>query len=151
MSTEREDDARLERLGLALGAVDPVPPDVVAAAKAVFVARNLDRELVKLISDSADVAQGVLMRGGDVRSLSFEAGGLAIEFDIDTRARVILGQLAPAVDASVALEIDGAEIDRASTDALGRFRLEGVDPEAHAASVHVTIDGRALVCSFELA
>jgi hypothetical protein len=150
MSTNRDDDAPPEQLGRVLAAADPVPPDVVAAAKAVFVARNLDRELAQLVGDSAEATHGALMRGGDVRSLSFEAGDLAIELDIDTRARVVLGQLAPAVVASVALEVDDVEIGWVTTDALGRFRLEGLDPEAQAASIHVTIGGRTLVCSFDL-
>jgi len=114
----------------ALGrAVDPVPAEVESFAKAALGWRRIDAELAELLSDSAldgETLAGV--RGGraGTRSLTFDASGL--EIDVDVRPGepvVLLGQLAPAVSATVEVQRDDGTIAAtAETDDLGRFRLE---------------------------
>ena len=110
----------------------------------MFAARNLDVELAQLVADSAASTAGPVMRGPDVRSLSFEAGDLGIELDIDVKAGLVTGQVTHTGVAVVTLEVDEIEVDRATSDELGRFRLRGISLDAGRASVHVAVDGRSL-------
>ena len=104
---------------------DPVPADVTDFAKAALGWRRLDAELAELLDDSALESRSTsLARGaGGGRSLSFRAEGLAI--DVELQPGLLLGQLAPAPEsAEVTLQDgDGAILEVADADALGRFRL----------------------------
>src|SRR4051812_49598386 len=79
------DEQLLQELRNVLPA-DPVPPAVVAAARATFTWRSVDDELAALLSDSADLALTGVRGSGD-RRLAFEAPQLVIEFVLLPRPR----------------------------------------------------------------
>jgi hypothetical protein len=79
------DEALIAELGSVLEAVDPVPPEVAAAAKAILGWRRLDADLAELLADSAvdtDRLAGVRGEGDpSLRRLSF--GGAPLELDLE--------------------------------------------------------------------
>jgi hypothetical protein len=124
------DDALLAELGSMLEAVDPVPPEVAAAAKAILGWRRLDADLAELLADSAvdaDRLAGVRGEGDpSLRRLSF--GGAPLELDLEVHrvkaGATVLGQLAPGAAASVKVERSDVAAETVAADELGRFRLE---------------------------
>ncbi len=134
----------------ALAAIDGVPPEAVAAAKAVFVARDLDAELAKLIMDSARDEPVLAMRGLARRSLSFETDRRSVELEIDPERRLIRGQLAPPVSTSLTLEVDDLPVDTVVSDDLGRFLLSGVPEESTTVALRVRLDDGDVICRFDL-
>jgi hypothetical protein len=107
--------------------VDPVPPEVVAAARGSFGWQVLDAELARLTADSRLVAADV--RGGPARLLSYQAGERTIEIEVtDLAGRLrILGQLVPPQPARVRVEQPAREVEVAA-DHLGRFAVPDVPP-----------------------
>lgn len=92
------DDDLLARLGPVLDRLDPVPPQVVIEARALFGLRRLDAELAELVRDTAESSgAGVLVvRGeGDVRLISFETGPVTVELQVTERgpARDLVAQV----------------------------------------------------------
>jgi hypothetical protein len=116
-----DDDALLRRLGAALAPLDAPPPDVLAAAKASFLLRDLDGELADLVFDSALEAEPVGVRGGSSRLLSFETGDGGVELQVVDDERV-LGQVVPPARTHVEVvgTVDSHAVD---TDELGRFAV----------------------------
>jgi hypothetical protein len=108
--------------------VDPVPPLVTQAAKAVLGWRRLDADLAELLTDSAlDADSRAAVRGAAtaVRSVSFGAGELTIDVEVhvDGTWRTLLGLLTPSSVFRVVVEsADGASLASTESDASGRFR-----------------------------
>ena len=109
---------------------DSVPPLVVETAKASLGWRRLDADLAELLSDSALEPAGdfALARGqAQMRSVSFAAGGLTIDLEIQGEApdRRLLGQISPPVAGTIELQVaaGGEAASVAQADGLGRFRL----------------------------
>ena len=123
MNVPHNDDELMEQVAKAISAIDPVPDDVVAGAKAAFIARNLDKELAELLYDSATDRELVLTRGDTMRTLSFASGEIGVELEVNETTGAIMGQLVPAQVASVELELDGLVVESTTTDELGRFRF----------------------------
>ena len=123
MTVPQNDDELMERMAKAISAIDPVPDDVIAGAKAAFIARNLDQELAELLYDSATDRELVLTRGDTMRTLSFASGEIGVELEVNETTGAILGQLVPAQVANVELEVDGLVVESTTTDELGRFRF----------------------------
>lgn len=123
MST-RDDDALAEELRQLLRRVDPVPPEVVDAARVSIGWRTLEADLADLISDSLLTTADV--RGGEQpRLLSFQAGDRIVEIEVsalDGRLR-ILGQLVPVQPARVRVEQPTGAVEVVA-DQLGRFAIE---------------------------
>jgi hypothetical protein len=119
------DEQLLQELRNVLPA-DPVPPAVVAAARATFTWRSVDDELAALLSDSADLALTGVRGGGD-RRLSFEAPQLVIEFVLvpGSRGSRIEGQLAPPGPARIEV-LRGDQVTEIEADEHGRFALDGI-------------------------
>ena len=124
------DELLLGELGSMLDAIDPVPPEVDAAAKAILGWRRVDAELAQLLADSAidsDRLAGVRGEGDpSLRRLSF--GGSPLELDLEVHSTkpgaTVLGQLAPGAAASIKVERSDASEETVAADELGRFRLE---------------------------
>jgi hypothetical protein len=112
-------------------ALERVPDDVVAAARATFTWRTIDAELAALAFDSIDAGELVGARGDSgVRSLSFEYGALAIELEVSTATRgpvTIQGQVAPGEPATIEVQhADHAAPFSAQLRSNGRFEATGV-------------------------
>jgi hypothetical protein len=118
------DDELLDVLAHAVGAAEPVPPHVVAAAKSAYTWRTVDAELAELARDSpqeTDRLVGVRSTQAPIRSLTFEVGALTMEVDVTGEG--LLGQLTPAVAAEVAVEsLAGISVSVAA-DEWGFFAL----------------------------
>lgn len=130
MSDKRDpDEVLLGELASVLGAVDPVPIEVDAAAKAILGWRRLDAELAELLADSAvdsDRLAGVRgERDPALRTLSFGSAPLELDLEVhSTKAGAnVLGQLAPGAAAEIAVERVDAAPETVAADELGRFRL----------------------------
>ncbi len=123
MTSER--DPVLDALRDAAQRFDPVPPEVVAAAKGAYTWRTIDDELAALTFDSLvdDALAGV--RGSGPRALTFEAGDVVIDLEIAETAggRVVHGQATGGLT-SMELDVPGEPEPRAvELDALGRFTV----------------------------
>ena len=132
------DEELLERLRQLNARMDPVPPEVIAGARAAFRQPAFGAELATLMYDSAEdqVLAGV-RRGGGARQLTFEGPHLTIELEVTPHSRSIVGQLVPATGATVELRHRAGSLEVVA-DSLGRFALEGVPagPVKLVVSVH---------------
>jgi hypothetical protein len=112
-------------------ALESVPPEVIAAARASFSWRTIDAELAALSFDSRDAADLVGARSaGGPRSLSFEYGALSIEVEVPERSSTSLtieGQVAPGEPAVVEVHhADHLDSFVAELRGNGRFSVAGV-------------------------
>lgn len=128
MSEHTPDDALLAELRGLVSRHDPVPPQVTEFAKAALGWRRVDAELAEILADSALTGAAAGTRSGaqGPRSVSLRAEALTVDLQIelDGDSVLILGQIAPAVTASVEAERDDAtSAGSAEADSLGRFRL----------------------------
>lgn len=106
---------------------DPVPPEVLQAARESFTWRTIDAELAALAYDSvvdrptSDVTRG----SAGPRMLTFEASGLTVELEVTTKGsrRQLVGQLIPPQPASVAVRHHGGTA-LVEADELGRFSAD---------------------------
>lgn len=138
-----EDRAVLAAICAAADEIDPVPLDVVAAARASLAWLDVDAELAELVADSGLTAVGVRSATAS-RLLVFTAGSYEIDIEVigtaDTRR--IVGQITPPGPGQ--LEVRHADIDEptpAAIDELGRFIVEGV--RTGLLSLHCTLEGGA--------
>lgn len=134
LTGDPEDAELLDELRAVLGRADPVPPEVVEAARAAFGWRRLDAELAELLHDSSlDEERLAGVRGGvgrsDPRLLTFEAGPLTVEVEVAAvgARRRLVGQLVPAQPAVVEVRHAGGTV-AARADELGRFAAGGIEP-----------------------
>ncbi|WP_433048912.1 hypothetical protein [Dactylosporangium sp. CS-033363] len=113
------------------GRRDPVPPNVLAAARASLAWRDPDAALAALTRDSLDrlIAVRGGVRGGSPRVLTFFSGALTIDVQVTARAGTVdvVGELAPVVAARVVVESPAGSHETAADDE-GRFRVDGVAP-----------------------
>ena len=123
MRDEPDDAVLEEELRHVIEHVDPVPENLLVAAKDCFTWRTIDSDLAELVFDSVAEDHGVLVRGADhARLLSFRASGLTIEVQVTGagQARRIIGQLAPPQRARVRIR-QGPDVRALDADELGRF------------------------------
>ena len=123
------DDKLLQDLARTVARTDPVPPSVLAAARATFTWRTIDAELAALSYDSVlDERPLAGIRGAATeRVLTFEASGVSIEVEVreDGQRRSIIAQLVPPQQADVALDHrDGTA--SVVADELGRFAVDDI-------------------------
>jgi len=129
------DDALLDELRGVVGRADPVPPEMLAAARAGFIWRTIDAELAQLTSDSVlDADRMASVRGVAAPVLlTFEAEGLTVEVEVEAEAALgpdrlrLLGQLVPGQRARVEIRHPGGTTT-VDADDLGRFAATGVAP-----------------------
>jgi hypothetical protein len=126
------DDDLMRALAQAVQASEPVPAEVVAAAKASFTWRTLEAELAELAEltfDSlADALVGVRGPGGP-RALTFEHEDVVVELEIteDGPRRTLVGHITPSTVDGVELhQASGTEPVRFEADSFGRFRVPGI-------------------------
>ncbi len=123
------DDDLLRELRAVVGQVDPVPPEMVAAARASFIWRTIDAELAQLTSDSVlDADRMAAVRGvGTPELLTFEASGLTVEVEtaVGPDGLRLLGQLVPAQPAHIEIR-HGGGTTAVDADDMGRFTAAGL-------------------------
>ena len=120
----RDDGELLAALRDALGtATHPQRDLVVANAQDAFSYQRLDEELAQLVYDSLlDSAAAGASRGSlDPRVVVFENDAISLEIEIvgDT----IVGQVVPAGDVVITVEVPEEEAFRVQADELGCFSL----------------------------
>jgi len=128
------DDALLADLRRIAAVVDGPPASVLAAARAAYLARDLDGELAMLTGDSRIAGDGAYepVRTDPAPAqghwlLSFEGGGVQVHMEVDEqcgRLRII-GQFAGASGDDYHLESAGTR-RRIDVDSLGRFIVDDV-------------------------
>lgn len=109
--------------------IDPVPPHVVAAARAAIAWRNIDSELAELIEDTELTPATGVRSGAAPRLVTFEADTLTVEVEIAETGdqRCLMGQMVPPSAGEV--EIRNAERTQVvEADDLGRFSASDVPP-----------------------
>jgi hypothetical protein len=108
------------------GRHDPVPPAVLAAARASLSWRDPDAALAELVRDSVQTRL-ISVRGGSPRLLTFLGGALTIDVQVTSRAGTVevVGELDPAVPARVVVESPSGSQETAA-DPQGRFKIEGI-------------------------
>lgn len=133
---DADDDTLIADLRRIAAAVDGPPPDVVSAARAAFLARDLDGQLALLIADSrvADEAGAYEPIRADSEPdaqghwlLSFSGGGVEVDMEVEERhGRVrLVGQFSGASGDEYVLE-SGSRKRRLEVDAIGRFIVDDV-------------------------
>ena len=128
---EPESDPTFATLRSVVDRADPVPPAVIAAAKASFTWRTIDSELAELVTDSADLlsaGSGAGVRGETApRLLTFEAAGVIVEVEVAESAgsRHLVGQLVPMSAAEVVVRWNTGSTSTTADD-LGRFAVSDV-------------------------
>jgi hypothetical protein len=133
MSELSERDVELiERVRDTYAEIDPVPEDVIAAARAALgwgrSAATLDAELAELIEDTSmsDSAAGV--RGTHApRLVTFESDSVTVEVEVSPQGnrRRLIGQIVPADYRRLALHSPEGVRD-VEVDELGRFAVGDV-------------------------
>ena len=120
------DEELLSRLGVVLDDADPVPSEVVAAAKSVVPRLELefdvDAIMAEVVFDSAsDELVGVRGTREATRELTLSAPGVEIELVVlSDGARRLVGQLVPPQTGTVELT-SGQVVRTTHADHLGRF------------------------------
>lgn len=105
----------------ALRAADSVPPEFVAAGKAVHSWDALDAELAALVADSALDAAATRAEPASLRALTYSSAAVTIELEVTRQA--ILGQLLPPQAGTVTVHARAAEVTEVAADRLGFFAI----------------------------
>jgi len=122
-------EATFSRLAALVRIADPVPTDVIAAAKESFTWRSIDEELAELVYDSAfdgDLLAGVRSGGTAGRQLTFEGPDLVLEVEVtDGPKRELTCQVVPPQPATLEVlhRTGSIELER---DEFGMFHVSGV-------------------------
>jgi hypothetical protein len=121
----------MARIGATFAEIDPVPEDVLAAARAALgwglSAATLDAELAELVEDTS-VSGMVGIRGtGAPRLVTFESESLTVEVEVSPQGgrRRLVGQIVPAEHRRLALHSPEGVRD-VDVDELGRFAVSDV-------------------------
>jgi hypothetical protein len=126
---------------------DPVPDEVIFAARGSFAWRRVDAELAELTFDSLlDDVGLVAVRSTDVvRLVTFEAGEVSVEVEITPTGarRRMLGQLVPpqAARIQVRTATDDTEVQ---ADRLGRFTVPDLAAGPASLRCHLAESGRVI-------
>ena len=93
-----EDDRFLELLAAVLDDADGPPDAIVDQAASLFVLRDLDAELLELLSDTRDAGLVTRAEQLDWRLVVFQGSGCSItlEISVDDGEPVLIGHVEPA-------------------------------------------------------
>ena len=118
-----ENDALLAELRALAVSLDPVPPEVVAAARSAIAWRSMDAELAELTADTSVEPQMAGVRSvGAPAMLTFEAPELTVEIEVIEvgERRRLLGQLVPPGPGEVEIRHRSGRL-AVTADEMGRF------------------------------
>ena len=145
-----DDEILLARLRDAFAAVDPIPEDVRAAARAAFGWHRPGTALAELTADSAEGAPAGIRGPGEdgPRLLVFTGPDVAVEIEVtgDGAEREIVGRLAPPAPADIAVRHASGEV-AARTDPAGHFVVPVV-PAGPVSLVFLLTDATSIVTSW---
>jgi hypothetical protein len=145
-------DDLLGRVRATFQALDPVPAEVLAAARSALSWRVPGADLAETIDNLAPLGAMAGVRGAeDARTLTFATSHMVIELEIDGtgHGREIAGRLAPPVPAEVRVRHLGLvpEQPGACADQAGHFALP-VLPEGLVSLAFLLPDGTSIVTSW---
>lgn len=144
------DDELMSGVRDAFEALDPVPADVLAAARASIAWRTPSAELAELAHDRA-VRAAAGVRGAAGRTLTFACPGRAVEIEVAEhgREREITGRLVPSAAAVVQVRHRDLPPDgiTAHAEPAGLFRVPRV-PQGVVSLVFRLEDGSSIVTSW---
>ena len=124
--TENDDRRLMELLGGALATDQPVPAELGDDARAVFIWRTIDTELLALGFDSAvDELAGVRSSAMTERLLRFVAG--EVEVDVDLVDGDLEGMITGSQVQTVTLERPDGATSVSAVDEHGRFVFQSVE------------------------
>jgi hypothetical protein len=115
------DEALLAELDEAWHAVLQVPPEFVAAGKAVWIPLDLDAELAELIYDSRREPAEVRTDTAALRALTFASPTQTIELEVAESG--LLGQLVPPGRTLIEVQARDGTTVCATSDELGFFTI----------------------------
>jgi len=119
-----DDGALLAELDQAWLVAQEVPPEFVAAGKAVWIPVDLDGELAELIYDSQREPAQVRTDTAALRALTFASPTQTIELEV-AESR-LLGQLVPPARTQIEVQGRDGSITCATSDELGFFTIPRV-------------------------
>jgi hypothetical protein len=127
--TDADDTALIATIRQLLDELDPVPPEVLAAARGSYVWRTVDAELAELVADSTSNAHAGVRSGDGPRLITFETERLTVEVEVGQMGeqRRLVGQLVPPAHGTVEVRSPSRSW-AVEADALGRFTVSGVPP-----------------------
>jgi hypothetical protein len=128
--------------------IDPVPPEVVAAAKASYTWRTIDAELAELVDDSALAPTAGIRGQGGPRLLTFEAPTVTVVVEVTDvgGTRRMLGQLVQPQQAEVEVRHADGSVP-VPADELGRFSVDTIPAGPVSLSCRIA-SGQAVVTSW---
>ena len=143
-----ESDPLLEALSDVLDQVDGPPHAVIDRAAALFVLRDLDSELLVLLSDTRSDAPALVTRVDELdwRLVVFQGASCTIRLEMspEPREMVLLGQITPGGAHHVELQLrDVVPAPTFRTDEFGRFRT--TCPEGSFRVLVTLDDGRRIL------
>lgn len=128
--TGGDEDGLMVELRALNALYDPVPTEVVFAARSAIAYRRMDAEIAELIQDAPAEPQMAGVRAvGAPNVLIFDTDGFTVEvelLDIEDR-RCLLGQAIPPQAGRVVVRHGGGAVD-VVVDPVGRFRAENIEP-----------------------
>ncbi len=108
---------------------DPVPAELLEAARQSFTWRTVDAELAEVVADSEQPQGAALIRSttASVRLLAFATGDLRLDLEVlaEGSLRRLVGELDPGGPARVVVEHAGGALTE-DTDDFGRFLISRV-------------------------
>lgn len=122
-----DDDELLALLDEALRSEGDVPPDFIAAGKAVFTWRSIDAELAALVYDSEREPALTRTQTADLRALTFASAHVTIELELTDTG--LLGQVVPTAPAEVDVQTTAGVTESVTADELGCFTIRAVPHE----------------------
>jgi hypothetical protein len=122
-----DDDELLAFLDEALRTEGEVPPDFIAAGKAVFTWRSIDAELAALVYDSEREPAMTRTQTADLRALTFASAHVTIELELTDSG--LLGQVVPTAQAQVDVHTAAGVKETVTADDLGCFTIREVPQE----------------------
>lgn len=121
-------DARLLDAVAEVYGADPPPPGMTGRIAELFALRDLDRELVELLTAAQPETAGV--RGpaeAATDELSFELADGTVSLEVRVHSGGLDGQVVVGELTAVSLESPTGVQRTVPVDGLGRFRLDAVD------------------------
>jgi hypothetical protein len=121
MTNWTDDEKLMEELARAEAQTRDVPPHRQQAAYGAFAWRTVDEDLLALTHDSSVLADAAVRGADDVRTLSFEGGGVSLEIEVDDGR--VMGQVLQGLSCDVTIESSDGRSETVRADASGIFAL----------------------------